>query len=122
MEVQEFPTVWYRQAENKLEDMQLPAYQDVGKLSIHKGSIVFRGRVEVVLITDIARVSYGKQGRDFINNWVKVEYGEAPVISTAYFADGGLRGWSGIFGGTRKIFCALTEFEWGERKHELRRM
>jgi hypothetical protein len=107
MEDQEFETVWYLPGENNLRDRRLLAYEDVGKLSVRGSSLIFKGRVGVLFIADVRQVSYGKQGRDFINSWVKVEYGAGSTASTAYFADGRLRGWSGIFGGTRKIFHAV---------------
>ena len=56
---------------------------------------------------NLHNVSYGKQGRDFINNWVKVEYGDMNSPSIAFFADRSLRGWGGIFGGTKRILEAV---------------
>jgi hypothetical protein len=32
----------------------------------------------------LRRVSYGKQGRDFINNWVKIEYDEKGSTHVAF--------------------------------------
>ena len=59
------------------------------------------------MITNVRAVSYGKQGRDFVNNWVKVEYGDGSAPSSAYFADGSLLGWGGILGGTKRILDAI---------------
>jgi hypothetical protein len=45
-----------------------------------------------------------KQGKDFINNWIKVEYQDG---NTAFLADGNLLGWAGVFGGTKKILKVI---------------
>lgn len=83
MAAQTFDTVWYLPNENRWRDLNLLAYRDV------------------------LRVSYGKQGRDFVNNWVKVEYGHSATPSSAFFADGSLRGWGGISGGAKRILDAV---------------
>lgn len=106
MAVQTFNSVWYLPDENRWRDMNLLAFRDVGTLVIERGSVQFAGKKESVHITSIERVSFGKQGRDFVNNWVKIEYDQG---KTAFFADGRSLGWHGIFGGTRKILSALQE-------------
>jgi len=73
MAAQTFDTVWYLPNENRWRDLNLLAYRDVGRLTVHENSIEFNGRREAVVVTDVRRVSYGKQGRDFVNNWVKIE-------------------------------------------------
>lgn len=98
-----FESVWFLPKENKWSDKNPLAYTDKGSLVVGDNSIEFRGTKSAIVITNIRRVSYGKQGRDFVNNWVKVEYGAGIDPSTAFFADGSLAGWGGIFGGTRKI-------------------
>jgi len=89
--------------------MQLLAFRDRGKLIVRGNSVEFQGKKENVVITGIKRVSYGKQGRDFINNWVRIEYAQAGSTSTAFFADGSLLGWGGVLGGTKKILAALQD-------------
>jgi hypothetical protein len=75
---------------------------------VSENSIEFHGSKGPVVITDIKRVTFGKQGRDFVNNWVKIEYGTTP--SVAFFADGSLRGWGGIFGGTKRILETVEQY------------
>jgi hypothetical protein len=104
---QTFDKVWYLPNENKWRDLNLLALRDSGTLSVTGNSIEFRGAKETVTITNIRAVSYGKQGRDFVNNWVKVEYGDGPTPATAFFADGSVLGWGGIFGGTKRILAAV---------------
>ena len=88
--------------------MNLLAMRDSGTLVVKDDSLEFTGKKETVYITDIQRISYGKQGRDFVNNWVKIDYQNG---KTACFADGSWLGWGGIFGGTKKILDAVCHLE-----------
>jgi len=103
-----FSTVWYLPEENRWRDMNLLAMRDTGTLVVTDQSLEFQGRKEQVRITGVKRVSYGKQGRDFVNNWVKIEYGDG---KQAFFADGTWLGWGGIFGGTKRILNAVCHLE-----------
>ena len=105
---QMFSKVWYLPEENKWRDRKLLAFRDAGTLIVHEHSLEFQGKKGTVEITDVRRISYGKQGRDFVNNWVKIEYGDS---RTAFFADGGWLGWRGIFGGTKRILAAVRHLE-----------
>lgn len=99
-----FNEVWYFPRAKKWYDLNLLAFHDIGVLTVLDGALEFKGNKGTVLISNIRRVSYGMYGRDFINHWVKVEYGDLPSSSTALFADGSVLGWGGVAGGTRKIF------------------
>ncbi len=104
-----FKKIWYLPSENKWRNFRPLAFRDEGKLIIDNNSIIFEGKKEKVEIRDITHLSYGKQGWDLINNWVKVEYGKGDNCSTAFFANGGGLGWSGIFGGTKKILSVMQK-------------
>jgi len=106
---QVFDIVWYLPHENRWRDLNLLAYRDTGKLTVGENSLQFKGSKENVVIDNIQRVTFGKQGRDFINNWVKIEYGDSSNPSVAFFADGSMFGWGGIFGGTKRILEAVTQ-------------
>jgi hypothetical protein len=106
-----FENVWFLPSENRWRDLNLLAHRDTGKLTVKEKSIEFRGKKEAVVITNVRAVSYGKQGRDFVNNWVKVEYGDGSAPSSAYFADGSLLGWGGILGGTKRILDAIRALD-----------
>ena len=99
-----FDNIWYLPSENTWQDFHWLAYRDTGSLTVADGVIAFTGRKGTVRIVDIAEVSYGKQGRDFVNNWVKVRSKSGEL---AFFADGGWRGWRGILGGTKRVFRAV---------------
>ncbi len=84
--------------------------KDIGILTINENAITFQGGKTSLIVTQISAISYGKQGRDFINNWVKIEYyGLNGELQDAYFADGNNRGWSGILGGTKKLYSLLMD-------------
>jgi hypothetical protein len=102
-----FDPVWYLPSENTWRDLNLLAFRDSGRLTIGDDCLEFQGKSGRVDISGIRRVSIGKQGRDFVNEWVKVEYGDPASPSTAFFADGSLLGWGGVFGGTRRLFATL---------------
>jgi hypothetical protein len=107
MVAQTFEKVWYLPDENRWRNMNIKAFRDVGRLIVGDNVLEFQGKKDTVIIKHVKRVSYGKQGRDFVNNWVKIEYGEDPELSTALFADGSKLGWGGIFGGTKRILAAV---------------
>ena len=107
MAEQQFNSVWYLPAENKWRDLNMRAFRDTGRLIVRDDSVEFQGKKERVVITHVRRVSFGKQGRDFVNDWVKIEYGNDAMTSTAFFADGSWLGWGGILGGTKSILAAV---------------
>tara|TARA_B100000029_G_scaffold157234_1_gene152474 strand:+ start:1330 stop:1833 length:504 start_codon:yes stop_codon:yes gene_type:complete len=100
--IAKYSRVWYLPEENLWRDNRknMFAMRDSGTLVVNNDSLVFTGKKEEVRIANIKKISYGKQGRDSVNNWVKVEYQDG---LTAFFADGSWLGWSGILGGTKKI-------------------
>jgi hypothetical protein len=100
---QVFDNVWYS-PRKKWYDLHLLTYRDVGRLTIKETSIEFQGRGQTLVLENVQRISYGKQGRDFVNNWVRVVYGDAESPSTALFADGSTMGWGGVLGGTKRLF------------------
>jgi hypothetical protein len=106
MEQQTFSDVWYRPSKNSLLNTSPIAFYDKGTLKVGEGVLEFRGEKGVVNISNIQSIAYGKQGKDMVNNWVKVDYGSG---QQAFFADGSLLGWGGIFGGTQKLLKALQQ-------------
>jgi hypothetical protein len=107
MATRTFDSVWFLSGENRWRDMNLLAFRDAGRLVVGEDSLQFHGKREKVVITSVKGISYGKQGRDFVNNWVRIEYGDAPATSIAFFADGSLLGWGGVFGGTKRLLAAI---------------
>ena len=108
---QTFENVWYLPDENHWRNLQMLAFRDAGSLIVHDNSIEFRGKKGMVQINNIRRVTCGRQGRDFVNKWVKIEYGDGASPTTAFFADGSMLGWGGILGGTNRILDAVTRLQ-----------
>jgi hypothetical protein len=108
--IKTFEKVWYLPDVNRWRDLNILAFRDVGTLTLDDNLIIFEGKKGKVEIRNVKRVSIGKQGRDFVNDWVKVEYEEGSNPLTAFFADGTRLGWSGMFGGTKKILAEIENF------------
>lgn len=85
----------------------MAAFRDIGRLMIHSGGFGFQGKKNQLAGRALHQVWLSKQGWDFINTWVRVEYGQAPDFTIIWLADGTLLGWGGLFGGTRRIAAAL---------------
>lgn len=103
-----FQNIWYLPSANTWKDFQMLAMKDIGCLMIETNGIAFKGNNSEFIINKLSSITYGKQGRDFINNWVKIEYYDLKdELQEAYSADGNNRGWSGIFGGTKKLYNLL---------------
>ncbi len=102
-----FNPVWYLPSENTWGEFNPLAFRDSGSLTVGQDRLEFAGSKHRLVISDIRAVTIGKQGRDFVNDWVKVEYGDG---ASAYFADGSLLGWGGFLGGTRNLYASLSRF------------
>ena len=103
--------VWYLPSENTWKDFNLLAMRDTGNLIFKKEALIFKGKkTQEIVINNIQSISYGKQGRDFANNWVRLQFlNEKGEIELAFFADGKMLGWSGIFGGTKALFNNIKQ-------------
>ena len=107
MQELQFENVWYRPDESRWRDMELVAFKDSGRLVVRADSLEYYGKSGHVHVTNARSVTLTKQGRDFINDWVRIEYGDAAAPATALFADGSWLGWGGVLGGTRRIYEAV---------------
>jgi hypothetical protein len=101
-----FNSVWYRKIGKRAFFEFAP--QDMGTLSIVEGRLEFTGKLIALSGMKVIEANLVKIAGDFWNPWVKVVL-ESPNsrIQEAYFADGTYMGWSGIFGGTRRISEAI---------------
>ena len=103
--------VWYLPSENTWKEFNLLAMRDVGTLNLKKDELIFKGKKsKEIIIKNIQSISYGKQGRDFVNNWVKLEFiSDKGEKESAFFADGKMLGWSGILGGTKALLNKIKQ-------------
>jgi hypothetical protein len=82
--------------------------QDRGQLVVGERGLVFHGHERPVIVADVKQVKYGRQGWGYSYRWVIIDYGPG---STAYFFDGSWLGFGGVFGGTKRIFRAVSHLE-----------
>ena len=106
MTTQTLSNVWFRPNELRWNNRTSVAFVDRGYLVLAPGSIEFVGRQCRVSISNVESVALGKQGIDFVNQWVQVEYGQG---KKAYFADGTWLGWKGLFGGTKHLHAEVVK-------------
>jgi hypothetical protein len=75
-----------------------------GSLTVERGHLRFSGRKGDVEITGMSRVTSARRGRDFVNRWPSVEYGDERL---AMFVDARGLGWAGMLGGNKKLYKAI---------------
>jgi hypothetical protein len=103
----QFENVWYRPDESRWRDMEFVAYNS-GRLVVRADSLEFHGKRGRVVIAGASGIALVKQGRDFVNDWVRLDYhGGGGTPATAFFADGCWLGRGGVLGGTRRIYEAV---------------
>jgi hypothetical protein len=104
-----FLNVWYRSAPRWGGNFTLVAFQDRGALVLADDEIAFIGRHKTVKIPveRIDHLGYVRLRGDWVNKWVKIVYNDG---REAYFTNGGLLGWRGILGGSRRILEAVCRF------------
>lgn len=104
---QTFAKVWYRSRPLTMKDVTMKGMEDSGSLAVEPGRLIFegkrKGRVE---ITGMRTVSAQRAGRDFVNRWITIDYGDNQV---AMFVDAGMLGWSGILGGNKRLLATIQE-------------
>ena len=105
---QTFKKVWYIPDERTWGGRLALSVRDKGKLVVREDSLEFEGRKQRVLITNVRHMSFGKLvPQDFVNNWVRVEYGDDPTPSRCYLAEGSAFGWGGLLGRTKRLLAAM---------------
>lgn len=104
METRTFSNVWYRSQPLGLGEVTVKAMEDHGSLTVAPGRLEFRGAKKRIDVTDVKGVSATRAGRDFVNRWITVTYGDGQI---AMFVDGRLLGWSGVFGGNKRLLRAI---------------
>jgi hypothetical protein len=77
-----------------------PAWDFVGEICIENNIINFNNYHKKYSFI-VKNLHIDKFGNDPINTWIKVEDVSGKCI---FMCDGGLMGWRGILGGTRKLF------------------
>ena len=99
-------SVWFRSKPVGNTEVTMKAMEDRGTLTISPGKLVFDGAKRNLEITGISEISAKRHGRDIVNRWITVTYGDG---QTAMFVDGRLLGWSGLLGGNKRLLKAIEQ-------------
>lgn len=90
-----FEQVWYRAT---LERPGLLVMTDTGTVTVGHSGLDFRSESQTqhVRYEDMQKVSFGKVGTDFLNNWVIITYRIGEADSYALLSGGKAEGWGSI--------------------------
>jgi hypothetical protein len=102
-----FDTIWYREKPATESSRADPFTRECGQLVVEGDAIRFEGKKANIVMRGIEAVEYGVHG-SMTNPSVHVRYRDGGEARSAWFTDGGLGGYSGVFGGTRRLAEALS--------------
>jgi hypothetical protein len=102
METHTLDSIWYRAEPHTESTSAHPFVRERGTLHVSDEELRFRGRKTEVVMRDVQSVEYGVHGT-MRNPSVHVRYRDGEAVRSAYFTDGRLGGYAGLFGGTRKL-------------------
>jgi hypothetical protein len=97
-----FDSVWYRAKPATESSRADPFTRERGTLVVGPGALRFEGPKLTLAMQEIEAVEYGVHGT-MTNPSVHVRYRENGEPRSAWFTDGGMGGYSGMFGGTRRL-------------------
>lgn len=102
-----FDGIWYRTKPVTESSKADPFIRERGRLVVEGDAIRFEGRTARVEMRGIEAVEYGVHG-SMTNPSVHVRYREDGEPRSAWLTDGGMGGYAGMFGGTRRLADALS--------------
>jgi hypothetical protein len=102
-----FDTIWYREKPATESSRADPFTRECGQLVVEQDAIRFEGKKVNVVMREIEAVEYGVHG-SMTNPSVHVRYRDGGEARSVWFTDGGLGGYAGMFGGTRRLAEALS--------------
>ncbi|MCH8496807.1 MAG: hypothetical protein LAT57_14400 [Balneolales bacterium] len=103
-----FRGIWYRPKPPQERTLNEAFKRKTGRLEIDRTGLSFNSKEGSLSIRNIQSVTFGLQGSDPVNTYVKITYLDSGATKVAYFADGKLFGYSGFFGGTWRIYRSLS--------------
>jgi hypothetical protein len=106
-EPQMFDDIWYRAKPAREATKADPFLRERGCLVVEGDAIRFQGARSTILMRGIEAVEYGVYGT-MTSPAVHVRYREDGEARSAWLTDGGLGGYAGAFGGTRRLAQALS--------------
>lgn len=106
MEPRTFDSIWYRSKPVTESTKADPFIRERGRLVVEEDAIRFEGPGTRVVLRDVEAVEYGVHG-SMTHPSVHVRYRDGGEPRSAWFTDGRLGGYSGMFGGTRRLAQVL---------------
>lgn len=101
-----FDGIWYRTKPVTESSKADPFIRERGRLVVEGDAIHFQGPKTTVEMRGIEAVEYGVHG-SMTNPSVHVRYRDGGEARSAWLTDGGMGGYAGMFGGTRRLAQAL---------------
>jgi hypothetical protein len=101
-----FDHIWYRSKPVTESSRADPFTRERGRLIAEGDTIRFEGKTTRLVMRNVEAVEYGVYGT-MANPSVLVRYREDGEPRSAWLTDGGLGGYAGMFGGTRRLAQAL---------------
>ncbi|WP_420126554.1 hypothetical protein [Longimicrobium sp.] len=102
-----FAGIWYRSKPVTESTQADPFVRERGSLAVTGDTITFQGPRTQVVMRGVEAVEYGVHG-SMNNPSVHVRYREDGEPRSAWLTDGGMGGYAGMFGGTRRLADALS--------------
>lgn len=102
-----FEDIWYREKPVTESSRAEPFVRERGRLVVEGDAIRFEGKKNSVVMRGIEALEYAVQG-SMTNPSVHVRYRDGGEARSAWLTDGGMGGYSGMFGGTRRLAEALS--------------
>jgi hypothetical protein len=102
-----FDSIWYRAKPATESSKADPFVRERGRLVVEGDALRFEGRTANLVLRNVEAVEYGVYGT-MTNPSVQVRYREGDQVRHAWFTDGRLGGYSGVFGGTRQLAQAMS--------------
>lgn len=102
-----FGSIWYREKPVTESTRADPFIRERGRLVVEGDALRFEGRKTKLEIRNVEAVEYGVFGT-MTNPSIQVRYRDGDEMRHAWFTDGRLGGYSGMFGGTRQLAQALS--------------
>lgn len=116
-----FRGIWYRSEPSKKLTYKNALDRERGSFFITDKKIIFKNEKVQLEIRNIEKISFGLQGMDPINSWIKITYQQDKERKEAFFADGKMFGYFGFFGASWRIFKSLGHLvdtlEINDRRH-----
>ena len=101
-----FDSIWYREKPARESTRADPFVREQGRLVVGNDALHFEGKKLKLAIRDIEAVEYGVFGT-MTNPSVQVRYRDGEEVRHAWFTDGRLGGYWGMFVGTRQLAQSL---------------